>query len=223
MGSKKNEGEHPLRTVKISRGFWLGQFEVTQAQWRAVMNDNPSSFKGDNLPVEQVSRDDMDSFIRKLNSMGQGGFRLPTEAEWEYACRAGTKSEFCFGDSLDSSQANFDGNYPYDGAAHGVVRGNGVFRERTTAVGSFRPNAWGLYDMHGNVWELCHDWHDPEYYKNRPDPDIDPSGPSGSDFRVQRGGGWRNVSVECRSAFRTGYIQGLRYNSIGFRLARSES
>ena len=104
-----------------------------------------------------------------------------------------------------------------------MVRGNGVFRERTTAVGSFRPNAWGLYDMHGNVWELCHDWHDPEYYKNRPDPDIDPSGPSGSDFRVQRGGGWRNVSVECRSAFRTGYIQGLRYNSIGFRLARSES
>jgi formylglycine-generating enzyme required for sulfatase activity len=222
MGSNK-EYENPVHTVKINRGFWLGQFEVTQVQWHALMNNNPSYFKGDSLPVEQVSWEDVDLFIRKLNSMGRGGFRLPTEAEWEYACRAGTKSEFSFGDSLDSSQANFDCSFPYDRAKNGVYRGNGVNREKTTAVGSFRPNAWGLYDMHGNVWELCSDWYDPDYYKNRQDPDNDPRGPADGDFRVERGGAWRNVSEELRSAFRSPYTSGFRFNSIGFRLARSES
>lgn len=217
MGSAEIEDANPVRIVKINKGFWLGQFEVTQAQWRAVMDDDPSSFKGDNLPVEQVAWDEVDSFIRKLNSMGQGGFRLPTEAEWEYACRAGTKSEFCYGDTLDSSQANFDGNYPYGGAT------TGVYREKTTAAGSFRPNAWGLYDMHGNVWELCSDWYDPDYYKSRQNPDCDPRGPCSGSFRVLRGGAWRNVADECRSAARSRYIPGFRFNSIGFRLARSES
>ena len=217
MGSTRIEDANPVHTVKISKGFWLGQFEVTQAQWRAVTNDDPSSFKGDRLPVEQVSRDDVDSFIRKLNSMGRGGFRLPTEAEWEYACRAGTTSEFCYGDSLDSSQANFDGNYPYGGAK------NGVYREKTMPVGSFPPNAWGLYDMHGNVWELCSDWYDPDYYRSRPNPDNDPRGPSDGSFRVERGGAWRNVAEECRSAARSRYVPGFLFNSIGFRLARSES
>jgi formylglycine-generating enzyme required for sulfatase activity len=217
MGSPRIEDAIPVRTVNISRGFWLGQFEVTQAQWRAVTGKAPSSFKGDNLPVEQISGDDVDSFIRKLNAMGRGGFRLPTEAEWEYACRAGTTSEFCYGDSLDSSQANFDGNFPYGGAK------DGVYREKTMPVGSFRPNMWGLYDLHGNVWELCSDWYDPDYYKSRPNPDNDPRGPSDGSFRVERGGAWRNVADECRSAARSRYLPGFRYNSIGVRLARSES
>jgi formylglycine-generating enzyme required for sulfatase activity len=217
MGSTKIEDANPVRNVKINKGFWLGQFEVTQAQWRAVMNNDPSSFKGDNLPVEQATCEEVNLFILKLNSMGQGGFRLPTEAEWEYACRAGTKSEFCYGDTLDSSQANFDGNYPYG------VATKGVYREKTTVVGSFRPNAWGLYDMHGNVWELCSDWYDPDYYKSRQNPDNDPCGPSTGSFRVERGGAWRNVADECRSAARSRYVPGFRFNSIGFRLARSES
>jgi sulfatase modifying factor 1 len=217
MGSTRIEDANPVRTVNISRGFWMGQFEVTQAQWRAVTGKAPSSFKGDSLPVEQISGDDVDSFIRKLNALGRGGFRLPTEAEWEYACRAGTTSEFCYGDSLDSSQANFDGNFPYGGAK------DGVYREKTMPVGSFRPNAWGLYDLHGNVWELCSDWYDPDYYRSRPNPDNDPRGPSDGSFGVERGGAWRNVADECRSASRSRYLPGFRYNSIGVRLARSES
>ncbi len=217
MGSAKIEDANPVRSVNIRRGFWIGQFEVTQPQWRAAMNDGPSSFKGDNRPVEQVSWDDVDSFVRKLNSRGQGGFRLPTEAEWEYACRAGTKGEFCYGDSLDSSQANFDGSFPFGEGKEGV------YREETTDVGSFRPNAWGLYDMHGNVWELCSDWYEPDYYNSRPNPDTDPRGPSGGSFRVIRGGAWRNVADECRSAYRSRCLPGFRFNSIGFRLVRSES
>src|SRR5205085_11701074 len=154
MGSENGDSdEKPAHRVTISEGFYMGKYEVTQAQWQAVMGNNPSNFKGcDNCPVEQVSWDDAVSFIAKLNAQNDGyTYRLPTEAEWEYACRAGTTTAFAFGDSLSSEQANFDGDYPYGGAP------KGVYRQKTTSVGRFQPNAWGLYDMHGNVWEWCED------------------------------------------------------------------
>jgi serine/threonine-protein kinase len=154
MGSENGDSdEKPMHRVTISSGFYMGRYEVTQAQWQAVMGTNPSDFKGcDNCPVEQVSWDDAQEFIRQMNARGDGyTYRLPTEAEWEYACRAGTTTAFAYGDLLSSEQANFDGKHPYGGAS------KGVYRQKTTLVGSFQPNAFGLYDMHGNVWEWCQD------------------------------------------------------------------
>jgi len=185
MGSTNDSSEMPIHQVTISRSFYMGKYEVTQAQWQAVMGDNPSDFKGCNqCPVEQVSWNDAQEFIRGLNAREDGfTYRLPSEAEWEYACRAGTTTEFAFGDSLSSEQANFDGNKPYGGAP------KGVYREKTVPVGTFRPNGWGLYDMHGNVWEWCEDWFHDNYNGAPTDGSVWKS-KGYTSRRVLRGGGW---------------------------------
>ncbi len=214
MGSPSSESgrdsdEGPRHSVTISHGFYMGKYEVTQAQWQAIMGNNPSHFKGANLPVETVSWNDVQDFIKRLNQKTGLHFRLPTEAEWEYACRGGTVTAFCYGNSLSADMANFDGYYPYNA-------GKGTYREKTTPVGSFQPNQWGLYDMHGNVWEWCSDWYDSDYYKNSPS--TDPTGPSSGVVRVDRGGSWINYAQVCRSATRDRDVPSYRSNLLGFRL-----
>ena len=217
MGSPEDEQERldnegPRHRVTFAQGFWLGKYEVTQAQWQAVMGGNPSYFKGDGkLPVECVSWDDCQEFIRKLNAKGEGAFRLPSEAEWEYACRAGTTTPFAFGETISTDQANYNGNYTYGNGR------KGVFRYKTTPVGSFQPNAWRLYDMHGNVWEWCQDWsHDS--YSGAPADGIAWETPLGQ-YRVLRGGSRDSDPGGCRSAHRLNNTPDRRYNCIGFRVA----
>jgi formylglycine-generating enzyme required for sulfatase activity len=177
---------------------------VTQAQWRAVMGNNPSHFKGEDLPVENVSWDDVQDFLRKLNKRDPGkNYRLPTEAEWEYACRAGSTAKWCFGN--DESQL---GDYAwYYANADG----------RTHPVGRKRANAWGLFDMHGNVWEWCQDW-----YGNFSSGEVkNPTGPISGTGRVGRGGYWGSYSSHARCAYRGSYAPTPRSNGIGFRCART--
>jgi len=180
--------EKPVHGVRLTKPFYLGKYEVTQGEWQKVTGANPSKFKGDRNPVECVSWNDCQDFLRKAGD----GLRLPTEAEWEYACRAGTTGAFYFGDTIGTDSANYDGNYTYGNG------GKGVYRQRTVEVGSFRSNAWGLYDMHGNVWEWCKDW----YATYPPRTVEDPQGPSSGQFRVLRGGSWVNGPRYCRSAYR---------------------
>ncbi|MCU0917217.1 MAG: SUMF1/EgtB/PvdO family nonheme iron enzyme [Planctomycetes bacterium] len=222
MGSSSSETERgdgggPQHQVTLTRGFYCGQCEVTQRQWQQVMDGgNPAHFKsaGDNAPVEQVSWEDCQEFLKKLcqtEGVPKGTYRLLTEAEWEYACRAGTETPFCYGNDLDSTMANFNGNYPYGAGAKGIYRGT------TIAVRSFNPNAWGLYDMHGNVCEWCQDWFGTYPSGSVTDPIGDPSGTA----RAIRGGGWWEVGRNCRSASRYGMGPGGRSGHLGFRLART--
>jgi formylglycine-generating enzyme required for sulfatase activity len=221
--------EGPRHPVEISRAFYLGVHEVTQVQYRKVMGKNPSYFcdagrgkdmvKGmstDDFPVESVSYEHAVEFCRKLSALpaerrARRKYRLPAEAEWEYACRGGAPSHqvFHFGDSLSSKQANFDGNHPYGDA------GKGDYLQRTCKVGSFAPNRFGLYDMHGNVWEWCADWYGSDYYEKSPR--RDPRGPDSGYYRVFRGGGWNSRGLSCRSAHRYGYWPDHRI--LGFRAA----
>ena len=207
MGSNDSDAyddEKPVHTVRITQPFYLGKYEVTQGQWQAVMGSNPSRFTGDpNRPVENVSWEDVQEFIRRLNSREGGAtYRLPTEAEWEYAARAGTTTRWSFGD--DASQL---GRYAwYDGNAGG----------QTHPVGQLQPNPWGLYDMHGNVWEWVQDW----YGKYASGTAVDPAGPSSGSLRVDRGGSWVITARRCRSAHRNGVAPGLRDGYLGFRLLR---
>lgn len=215
MGSSDSEkdryyGERPRPRITISKGFLMGKYEITQGQWEAVMGNNPSDNKsGPDYPVENVSWEDASAFCRKLTDMVRNAdkklegieFRLPTDAEWEYACRAGTTTATAYGDSLSSTQANFDGNYPYGGA----VKGPDL--SRTAVVGSYQPNAWGLYDMHGNVWEWCLD-ESPERY---------PGGSRGSD-RLVRGGSWNGSGRNCLSANRRFCWPKFRCSNYGFRV-----
>ena len=183
------------------------------------MGNNPSYFKGNDLPVEEVSWNDAKEFIRKLNRKeGTDKYRLPTEAEWEYACRAGTTTPFSTGDCISTDQANYNGNYPGSGCS------KGVYREKTVAVGSFAPNAWGIYDMHGNVWEWCDDWYG-DYPASHA---TDPKGPSSGSVRVLRGGSWFIYASNIRSAYRYGDNPDFRsypgrwISDIGFRIARAQ-
>ncbi len=204
MGSATGDGdERPVHTVTISKPFYLGKYEVTQAQWQAIMGNNPSLFQGDdNRPVEQVWFNDVQEFIRKLNAK-EGGehYRLPTEAEWEYAARAGTTTAYSFGD--DVAQL---GQYAWfkDNA-------NG----QTHPVGQKKPNPWGLHDMHGNVWEWVQDW----YKRYDADAVTDPQGPKAGTHRSRRGGAWNNFAQYCRSANRY-LVAGFRDDFLGFRLVR---
>jgi formylglycine-generating enzyme required for sulfatase activity len=218
MGSPTGEAERGSaelpHQVTLRKGFYCGKYPVTQGQWQAVMGETPSHSKaaGAEAPVEQVSWEDCQGFLKKLcqrEDVREGTYRLLTEAEWEYACRAGTATLFCYGDSLSPSQANFDGNYPYGGAA------KGEYRETTTAVGQFKANGWGLYELHGSAWEWCNDGYG-EYAGA-----TDPAGPGWGSSRVLRGGSWFNRGVFCRSAYRYGYEPGIRYDGLGFRLARA--
>jgi formylglycine-generating enzyme required for sulfatase activity len=192
--------------VHISKQFYLGKYEVTQLQWKAVMGNKPSHFKGRDNPVEQVSWDDAQEFIKQLNAKeGHNRYRLPTEAEWEYAARAGTNSAYFFGDNaaLLKQYAWYSDNS----------------EETTHPVGQKQPNAWGLYDMHGNVWEWVQDWYEEWYYSDSPG--SDPKGPSFGSYRVLRGGGWHFDARLCRSADRFNYAPVNRNRSLGFRLALS--
>jgi len=220
MGSPSSEAQRSSdeteHQVTLTKAFYCGKFEVTQGQWQQVMGTNPSSFQnaGANAPVETVSWEDCQAFLKKLcqtEGVPEGTYRLLTEAEWEYACRAGTQTPFAYGNDLDSSMANFNGNYPY-----GAGR-KGQYRQTTVAVGSFRPNAWGLYDMHGNVWEWCQDW-----YANYASGSVtDPLGPASGVGRVHRGGSWLHLGGRCRSAGRYWFTPGPRNHYVGLRLART--
>jgi formylglycine-generating enzyme required for sulfatase activity len=205
--------EQPRHPVEITKPFYLQTTEVSQAQWEKVMGNNPSRFKdcGEECPVEQVSWYDAQKFISKLNQMeGTNKYRLPTEAEWEYACRAGTTTPFFTGDCISTDQANYNGNYPGENCP------KGQYQEKTVEVGSFQPNAWGLYDMHGNVWEWCQDW-----YGDYPTGLItNPKGPDKGEYRVLRGGSWNYRARSIRSAIRFRNNPGDRYYGLGFRVAR---
>lgn len=214
MGSSESETERfddeILHPVALTNGFWLADTACTQALWQAVMDDNPSHFTGDpGLPVENVSWLNVQSFIERLNALFPGlQARLPSEAQWEYACRAGTQTPFSFGGNITPEQVNYDGHYPYAGGSKGLYRGKAV------PVKSLPPNPWGLYQMHGNVWEWCTDWYD-DYPEQTI---IDPQGPSRGDGRVVRGGSWHYDAGSTRSARRIRYESNFRNFNIGFRL-----
>jgi formylglycine-generating enzyme required for sulfatase activity len=215
--------EKPQHRVRITRPFCLGVYEVTQGQYREVTGANPSSFKGsDDLPVEQVSWNDAIAFCNKLSEReglkayyqfgaeaqsGGEGYRLPTEAEWEYTCRAGSTTRYSFGDDAASL-----GEYAWFNANSGKM---------THPVGQKRPNAFGLFDMHGNVWEWCWDGYDAACYARSPV--VDPDGPPRASGRVIRGGGWGNAPRVARSAYRYRSTPGHGVNYLGFRVARVQS
>jgi uncharacterized protein (TIGR02996 family) len=233
MGSPRTE---PLREhdeeaheVEISRPFYLGVFPVTQSQYERVIGENPSLIvAGQDLaelegvtstadfPVENVDHDEAVAFCGRLAALpaerdAGRTYRLPTEAEWEYACRAGVSSFTFFGDSLPSTLANFDGDLPYNRAAKGPNL------ERTCPVGAYPPNAWGLYDLHGQVWEWCSDWYDSGYDLSRA-ARQDPQGPMEGEYRVVRGGCWMVSGDYCRSASRAYAVPEERDEISGFRV-----
>ncbi len=220
MGSPTDEPERIAESevqheVTLSRGFWLADTACTQAFWHAVTGSNPSHFKEDpRNPVEQVSWNDVRTFIAELGRRLPGlPVRLPTEAEWEYACRAGTTTPFSFGDNITPELVNYDGNYPYAGSA------KGLYRAKTVPVASLAANPWGLYEMHGNVYEWCGDW-----YGDYPtEPQVDPLGPGTGDDRVLRGGSWTSIGGHVRSAYRGRLEPGYRGVHYGFRLALGQT
>jgi len=203
MGSPESEKYHQdnalQHEVTLTKPFYMGKYEVTQEQWESVMGNNPSSrTKGAKLPVTNVSWEDCQEFIKKLNEKTSGGYRLPTEAEWEYACRAGTTTAYSYGDNLTKSDANIDG-------------------DSIKAVGSYRPNAFGLYDMHGNVWEWCNDW-----YGSLQDGEVtDPKGAATGSSRVLRGGSFINDVSAARSSLRFVGTPTFRGTDLGFRLVKT--
>ena len=219
MGSPSSEpgrdsDEGPVHEVTISQGFYLGKYEVTQGQWESVMGTRPWQGQdyvrsGSEYPAVYVSWEDAQEFIRRLNtSLDRNVYRLPTEAEWEYACRAGTTTRWSFGD--DESQLRHYAWY-YDNAWD-------VGEQYGHSVGTKRANPWGLYDMHGNVWEWVQDWYAGNYYHSSPS--VDPQGPSAGSLRVVRGGNFSSNAQSVRSAYRGNISPGARHNAVGFRLLR---
>ena len=209
-GKEKGRGDDEIvRKVTLTKGFYFGVHAVTQEQWQAVMGENPSHFKGEKaLPVENVSWEDCQAFFKKLRDKDKQAYRLPSEAEWEYACRAGTTGPYHYGDALSVEQANYNGNFTYGPGK------KGVYREKTTPVGSFPANAFGLHDMHGNVWQWCQDWHGGYAQKDL----NDPQGPKTGKNRVLRGGSWGSHPIFCRSANRNFADPDTRNEFIGFRV-----
>ena len=204
MGSPESEenrdSDEVLHHVKLTKGFWALETEVTQALYQEIMGANPSCFKGDDLPVESVSWDDASKFCKELTTRLPTELKasLPTEAQWEYACRAGTKTAYWYGDVADVSKMNYDGG-------------------KMKPVKSYDPNPWGLYDMHGNVWEWTSD-----YYDDYPSETAsDPKGPSSASLRTLRGGGWSLDGWNFRSADRHGYSSDYRSHFLGFRFLLS--
>ncbi len=217
MGSPRQDtdslgGDETRHEVTLSHGFWLADTACTQALWRVVLGETPSRFKGDALPVERVSMQDVvERFLPALNRLIPGlEAGLPTEAQWEYTCRAGTQKPFSFGEMITTDQVNFNGNIRYTGGE------KGEYRERTVDVKALPANDWGIYQMHGNVWEWCADWLG-DYPREAL---TDPVGPPEGSARVLRGGSWIDVSGYCRSAYRYSREPDHHYDSIGFRLAR---
>lgn len=219
MGSADSgpNDEKPVHAVRLSRDFWMGTCEVTQAQWRALMGTDPSKFKGDELPVEQVSWYEAAEFCRKLTDreretdrLPEGHvYRLPTEAEWEYAARGGTRSRrFKYAGSDDPNEVAW--LWP-------------ASSDETHAVGTKRPNELGLYDMSGNVWEWCLDWYAPDYYGRSPEADPANRNYGDKTYRVCRGGSWGVYPTHCRAANRGGGTPGGRFYSYGFRVVLAHS
>ncbi len=215
---ERDEDEGPQHEVIFKQGFWLFDTACTQALWQAVMGENPSHFKGErNLPVERVSWNDVQTFLSRINERIPGlELTLPSEAQWEYACRAETTTPFSFGDNITPKQVNYDGNLPYIGGA------KGEYREKTVPVATLPSNPWGFYEMHGNVWEWCADeWHDS--YQGAPNDDrawmTAESRPDGV-RRVVRGGSWNDNARNARSAFRYWGPPDVRYDALGFRCSR---
>ena len=198
------EDEKPVHRVTLTNDYYIGKYEVTQALWQAVMGSNPSNFKGDDLPVEEVSWNDCQDFISKLNAMTGKRFRLPSEAEWEYAARGGKKSR-----GYQYSGSNTLGN---------VAWYEGNSGSKTHAVGTKQPNELGIYDMTGNVWEWCQD-RDGSYSSS---PQTNPTGAASGSFRVDRGGGWCHSAGDCRTSFSLVGAPGIRYYGLGLRLVLSE-
>jgi formylglycine-generating enzyme required for sulfatase activity len=233
MGSPPDEPERrpdeDQREATLTRGFWAGKYEVTQGDWKRVVGKLPGELtvelpEGDAYPVGNVSFAEAEAFCQRLTNLArQSGelpegweFRLPTEAQWEYACRSGTTTATAFGEKLSSRQANFKGK-PYNGAEPGPSLG------KAAVVGSYPPNPWGLHDMHGNIFEWCRDW----YHAQLPggvDPDLHDARPTaqknrdGSSSRVRRGGAWTDDGWPCRSAFRLRFEPERRFDHIGFRV-----
>jgi len=201
VSNNGSDTEKPVREVIISKPFYMGSYEVTQEQYERLMRKNPSRFKGVNNPVEKVSWNDATEFCRRLSEMENASYRLPTGAEWEYACRAGSQTEYCFGDG-ESGLSDY--------AWYGKNSGRG-----THPVGMKKANDWGLYDVHGNVWEWCSDWYSESYPARSV---TDPSGPSSGSFRVRHGGGWNSDAARCRSAFRFYLTPEYRNVFLGFRV-----
>jgi formylglycine-generating enzyme required for sulfatase activity len=240
---ESQDDEKPRHRVRITKPFYLGVYEVTQAEYQAVTGTNPSYFSATGegkanvagmdtarFPVECVSWLDAIVFCNKLSEReglrpcyeadgkpiaGGTGYRLPTEAEWEYACRAGTKTAYSFGDTISPSDASYGGNYRY------YDKSKGPYSERTALVGSYRPNAFGLYDMHGNVWEWCDDWYDEKYYSKGPA--EDPLNSTHGSSRVIRGGGWNVPAENCRAASRLRDTPTGTGLNLGLRVARVPS
>ena len=240
-GRFRDEG--PQRQVTVN-AFYMNKYPVTQKEYEEVMGNNPSYFLGPNLPVERVNWYEAVEYCNKLsqkegltpaytidktrkdpNNRNSGdslqwlvtwnrnanGYRLPTEAEWEYASRAGTTTPYSTGDNIVTTSANFNGYFPYND------NDRGTYRETTTDVGSFSQNPWGLYDMHGNVWEWCWDWYGPYGSEAQ----TNPLGQGSGILRVLRGGSWYNFGQDLRSAYRYSYPPSFRYNNFGFRLVRN--
>lgn len=221
MGAAKKEkgqrlwlGRETQHEVTLTKGFWLADTAVTQKMWFSVMQTSPSGFAGDKNPVERISWRDAQIFIQRLNrEIPSFSARLPTEAEWEYACRAGTTSPFSFGPDISSEQVNYNGNFPY------LSKEKGRYRKSTIAVQSFPCNDWGLYEMHGNVWEWCQDYWRPDV-KGAPvtDPITDSQSPQKGVYRIARGGSWASDACFVRSACRDRYPEDYYFGSIGMRL-----
>ena len=231
MGSPAHEKERRLGEdqveVTLTKGYWTGKYEVTQGQWKRVVGELPGQLTagaGDDFPVHTVNFAEAEGFCKRLTEIAHASgelpkgweFRLPTEAQWEYACRAGTTTATSFGDSLSSKQANFHGK-PYNGAAEGPSL------KRAAPVGSYPGNPWGLHDMHGNVYEWTRDWHhmslpggaDPDLYSAKASASVNRDG---TVSRVRRGGGWTDDGWACRSAFRVRFEPERRSDHIGFRV-----
>jgi formylglycine-generating enzyme len=206
------DGGPEAHKVTLTRGFWLADTETTQAQWEAVMSENPSIFQGADNPVESVSWDDVQKFIAKIGN----GYRLPTEAEWEYACRAGTTTTYSWGDEFGEGKANVENDDgPTDSKQVAFFKDHGFPTNSTMPVKRFDPNPWGIHDMHGNVEEWCEGWYD-AYPAGSV---TDPQGAASGTFRVYRGGSWDDAAVGARSAVRVRGIPSVRSNGVGFRLA----
>ena len=213
MGSPESEpelrNERPQHQVTITRGFYLGKYEVTQEQWEAVMGTRPWEDKNwvhshPRHPAVYISWDAAEEFVARLNqSAGEGTYRLPTEAEWEYACRAGTVTRWSFGEGETRP------------GEHAWYRGNIGEGIHARPVGTKRPNPWGLHDMHGNVWEWCSDWYGSDYYRSSAK--VDPEGPASGSARVLRGGSWVTNPWYCRSAYRLWITPECRFSIFGFR------
>ena len=218
MGAAEDEkgqrlwlGRETRHKVTLSHGFWLADTTVTQKMWHTVTGTSPSGFTGDEHPVERISWNDARTFLQRLNRrIPHLHARLPTEAQWEYACRAGTTSPFSLGDDISPDSVNYNGRHPCQADP------KKIFRKRTVAVKKFPCNDWGLYEMHGNVQEWCQDYWQPDLGSQ---PSVDPQGPKKGNYRVVRGGSWAGDACFVRSACRDRYPPNYRFGSTGMRLA----